>query len=191
MNVLQSFVDGRVAVLVDDLTRQEVDAVVNAANGSLLGGAGVDGAIHRVGGARILAECQEIRRTQYPEGLPAGKAVITTGGNLAARYVIHTVGPIYGQHGGQESFVLAECYRNSLALAAGRGLRSIAFPAISTGAYAYPRREAAAVASTAVEQFLKDDERLTEVRLVFFSQSDAAVFLEHQRFTNSTGRDKG
>ncbi|HEY0406819.1 MAG TPA: O-acetyl-ADP-ribose deacetylase [Pyrinomonadaceae bacterium] len=190
MKVAESFLDGRVAVLVGDLTRQEVDAVVNAANSSLLGGAGVDGAIHRAGGARILAECQEIRRAQFPDGLPAGAAVITTGGNLPARHVIHTVGPIYGQHGGQEARLLAACYQNSLALAVEHGLRSVAFPAISTGAYGYPREAAAVVASQAVERFLLDDESLAQVLLVFFSQADADVFLEHQRFTNSTRRDK-
>jgi O-acetyl-ADP-ribose deacetylase (regulator of RNase III) len=183
--VLRSFVDGRVVVLVGDLTRQEVDAVVNAANSTLLGGAGVDGAIHRAGGARILEECREIRRTEFPDGLPTGQAVITTGGQLPARFVIHTVGPIYGQHGGQEAHLLAACYRNSLLLAAKRALRSVAFPAISTGAYAYPRSEAAAVASQSVEKFLSDDERLAEVRLVFFSLNDAETFLKHQRFTNS------
>jgi len=186
----QSFLDGRVVVLVDDLTRQAVEAIVNAANASLLGGGGVDGAIHRAGGAQILAECQEIRRAQFPKGLPTGEAVITTGGQLAARHVIHTVGPIYGQHHGQEAALLAACYRNSLALAAARGLRSIAFPAISTGAFGYPRAEAAAVASAAVATFLLDDESVAETRLVFFSQSDANMFLKHQRFTNSTRWDK-
>jgi O-acetyl-ADP-ribose deacetylase len=189
MEVAQSFLDGRVVVLVDDLTRQAVEAIVNAANASLLGG-GVDGAIHRAGGAQILAECQEIRRAQFPGGLPTGEAVITTGGNLAARHVIHTVGPVYGQHNGQEAALLAACYRNSLALAAARGLRSIAFPAISTGAFGYPRAEAAAVASEAVAAFLLDDESVAEARLVFFSQSDANIFLKHQRFINSTRRDK-
>ncbi len=190
--VLQSFVDGRVVVLVGDLTRQEVDAVVNAANSTLMGGLGVDGAIHRAGGTRILEECRELRRTMFPDGLPAGKAVITTGGQLPARFVIHTVGPIYGQHGGQEAVVLAECYRSSLSLAAERGLRSIAFPAISTGAYGYPRALAAAVASRAIEEFLRDDERLAEVRLVFFARDDAEVFLKSHGFTNSgSSRAKG
>jgi O-acetyl-ADP-ribose deacetylase len=183
MEVLQSFVGGRVVVAVGDLTQAAVDAIVNAANSSLLGGAGVDGAIHRAGGAQILEECREIRRTQFPDGLPAGKAVITTGGNLAARYVIHTVGPIYGMHGGQEAAILADCYRNSLALAALEGLRSVAFPAISTGAFAYPRAEAATVASEAVAQFLKTDDRLAQVRLVFFGRDDAEMFLKHHRFS--------
>ena len=185
MEVLQSFVGGRVGVQVDDLTRQEVDAIVNAANSTLLGGGGVDGAIHRAGGARILEECRELRRTQLPDGLPAGEAVITGGGQLPARYVIHTVGPIYGHHNGREPELLARCYQNSLRLAAERGLRSIAFPSISTGAYSYPRAEAAEVASRAVEEFLLQDERLREVRLVFFAPGDAAMFLRHHRFSNS------
>lgn len=171
--------------MTGDLTRVVVDAIVNAANSSLLGGGGVDGAIHRAGGASILEECREIRRTQFPDGLPTGQAVITTGGNLPARYVIHTVGPIYGMHDGREAQLLADCYRNSLSLAAARGLRSIAFPSISTGAYAYPRAEAAAVASVAVKEFLSGDDKLAEVRLVFFSPGDANMFLKHQRFTNS------
>lgn len=182
---LQSFVGGRVVVVTGDITRQQVEAVVNAANSTLMGGAGVDGAIHRAGGARILEECREIRRTRFPDGLPAGEAVITTGGQLAARYVIHTVGPIYGQHGGREAAILARCYQNSLRLAVERGLSSIAFPAISTGAYAYPRAEAAEVASGAIEGFLKQDDSLAQVSLVFFSPGDAEVFLENHGFTNS------
>src|SRR5918997_6868969 len=105
---------GRVRVLTGDITRESVDAVVNAANSSLEGGGGVDGAIHRAGGARILEECREIRRTRLPDGLPTGEAVITTGGDLPARYVIHTVGPIYGEQRGREAELLASCYRNSL-----------------------------------------------------------------------------
>lgn len=182
---LQSFVGGRVVVVTGDITQQPVEAVVNAANSSLLGGAGVDGAIHRAGGARILEECREIRRTRFPDGLPAGEAVITTGGQLPARYVIHTVGPVYGHHGGREALILARCYQNSLRLAVEHKLRSIAFPAISTGAYSYPRAEAAAVASSAVEEFLTSDDSLAQVRLVFFAPGDAAAFLENHRFTNS------
>lgn len=185
MDVLQKFVDGRVSVLTGDLTRQDMDAVVNAANFSLLGGGGVDGAIHDAGGGRILEECREIRRTQFPDGLPAGHAVITTGGNLPARFVIHTVGPVYGMHGGREAALLAECYQNSLRLAVENSLRSIAFPAISTGAFAYPRAEAAAVASRAVEEFLVNDDSLAEVRLVFFALSDAQMFVKHQQFNIS------
>jgi O-acetyl-ADP-ribose deacetylase len=155
---------------------------VNAANGTLLGGGGVDGAIHRAGGRTILEECREIRRTQYPDGLPTGEAVITTAGNLPAKYVIHTVGPVYGRGGSDKAELLAACYRNSLALAVTKGLASIVFPAISTGVYAYPQAEAATVASRAIEQFLRNDRTLKEVRLVFFSGADAELFLGGQVF---------
>src|SRR5712691_10784190 len=109
----KTFLNGRVRVLVGDITKQDVDAIVNAANSTLMGGAGVDGAIHRAGGPAILEECREIRRTRYPDGLPTGEAVITTGGNLPALYVIHTVGPIYREHGVKEAELLANCYHNS------------------------------------------------------------------------------
>ena len=181
--MIETFLDGRVRVLVGDITRERADAVVNAANSTLLGGGGVDGAIHRVGGGKILEECREIRRKIYPEGLPTGEAVITTAGNLPARYVIHTVGPIYGMQDGREAELLAACYRNSLALAAEHALASIAFPSISTGAFSYPRAEAAQVSSQAIEEFLKSEEHLIEeVRLLFFQQRDAEDFLRHQRF---------
>jgi O-acetyl-ADP-ribose deacetylase len=159
-----------------------VAAVVNAANSTLMGGGGVDGAIHRAGGASILEECREIRRTQYPAGLPTGEAVITGGGLLPARFVIHTVGPVYGREGGREAELLAASYRNSLALAAARSLGSVAFPSISTGAFGYPRAEAAAVASRAVEEFLSGDGTVGEVRLVFFSKGDMEVFLSNHQF---------
>jgi O-acetyl-ADP-ribose deacetylase (regulator of RNase III) len=178
----QSFLGGRVRVLVGDLTREAVDAVVNAANYTLLGGGGVDGAIHRVGGPQILEECREIRRTLLPDGLPTGDAVMTTAGLLPARYVIHTVGPIYGRHGGREALLLASCYRNSLLLAAEHALTSIAFPSISTGAFGYPKAEAAAVASRAVAEFLGHETTIREVRLVFFSPTDLRAFLQHHKF---------
>lgn len=176
------FLGGRVRVVVGDITAQEVDAIVNAANSSLLGGGGVDGAIHSAGGTTIKEECEEIRRTLYPGGLPAGEAVITTGGRLPARRVIHTVGPVYGQAGGREAELLAACYRNSLALAVRHGLLTLAFPAISTGVYGYPAGEAAAVSSAAVGEFLKADGSVREVRLVFFSQQGAEAFLSNHRF---------
>lgn len=179
---LETFLNGRVKVLVGDLTRQSVDALVNAANSFLLGGGGVDGAIHGAGGPAILEECRAIRRNLYPEGLPTGEAVMTTGGLLPARYVIHTVGPIYGAHKGEEPQLLAACYRNSLQLANRHALSSIAFPAISTGAFYYPRHEAAAVSSGAIKAFLENDDKLREVRLVFFEPSDAKMFLSHHRF---------
>lgn len=168
--------------LVGDITREDVDAVVNAANSTLLGGGGVDGAIHRAGGPRILEECREIRRTLLPDGLPTGEAVITGGGLLPARFVIHTVGPIYGRHGGREAEMLASCYRNSLRLAAGRGLSTVAFPSVSTGAFGYPLAEAAAVASSAVADFLAGETSVQEVRLVFFSPGDLKLFLRSHKF---------
>ena len=178
----QTFVNGRVRVIVGDITRQDIDAIVNAANLSLFGGGGVDGAIHRAGGPTILEECREIRRTLYPQGLPTGEAVITTAGELPAQYVIHTVGPMYGKHKGRESELLAACYRNSLMLAAKHSLESIAFPAISTGVYGYPRDEAAAVVSRAVQEFLAADDLLKEIRMVFFQPGDAGIFLRKQKF---------
>lgn len=176
------FAGGRVRVLLGDITHQEVDAIVNAANSTLLGGGGVDGAIHRVGGPLILAQCREIRRVLYPSGLPAGESVITAAGELPAQYVIHTVGPIYGRHQGQESKVLYACYKSAMNLALRHSLHSIAFPAISTGVYGYPREEAAAVASQAIQEFLNADDSINEVRLVFFQKSDVRVFLAHQEF---------
>jgi O-acetyl-ADP-ribose deacetylase (regulator of RNase III) len=183
--ILETFLSGRVLVLVGDITAQDVDAIVNAANSTLLGGGGVDGAIHRKGGPRILAECKEIRRTRYPDGLPTGEVVLTTGGLLAARHVIHTVGPIRRPGREPDAPMLAACYRNSLALAASHGFRSIAFPAISTGVYGYPRHLAAPVVSDTIESALAVDAVVKEVRLVFFQADDARVFLENQRFTGS------
>ena len=178
----QSFLDGRVLVVVGDITQQRVTAIVNAANSTLLGGGGVDGAIHRVGGPQILNECEQIRKTIYPQGLPTGETVITTGGDLPAQYVIHTVGPIYGENRGREAELLAACYQNSLVLASEHRVDSIAFPSISTGAYGYPRHEAAAISSQTIENFLSADQVIKEVRLVFFQQSDAGTFLKNQRF---------
>ncbi|HKR61031.1 MAG TPA: O-acetyl-ADP-ribose deacetylase, partial [Pyrinomonadaceae bacterium] len=160
------FLEGRLVAVIGDITQQQVDAIVNAANSTLLGGGGVDGAIHRAGGPRILEECREIRRTQFPHGLPTGEAVITTGGNLYAKHVIHTVGPIYGRHDGNEGALLSKCYRNSLTLAASHSLSSIAFPSISTGVYGYPKPEAAAVASQAIESFLSRTNQIQHVTLV-------------------------
>ena len=182
MEVLKSFLAGKVLVKVGDLTKENVDAIVNAANGTLLGGGGVDGAIHRAGGPEILKECKEIRRVQYPDGLPTGRAVITTAGKMPAKHVIHTVGPVYGRGGKDKAELLAACYRNSLALAAENGLKTIAFPAISTGIYGYPLDEAAQVSSQAIQQFLSSNASPQEVRLVFFSPSDAETFLKNHSF---------
>jgi O-acetyl-ADP-ribose deacetylase len=181
--ILKSFLSERVIVLLGDITMQRVDAVVNAANRSLLGGGGVDGAIHSSGGPRILEECREIRRRRFPDGLPTGEAVLTIGGDLAARYVIHTVGPMRGPDPTRDAELLAACYRNSLALAGENCLCSIAFPAISTGIFGYPRDEAARVASETIESVLTKDTPVNEVRLVFFESLDARVFLQHHRFS--------
>jgi O-acetyl-ADP-ribose deacetylase (regulator of RNase III) len=179
MEELKRLLNGRVIVKVGDITREDADAIVNAANSSLLGGGGVDGAIHRNGGPNILKECKEIRKTQYPDGLPTGQAVITTGGKLKAKYVIHTVGPVYGRGGEDKKELLASCYRSSLDLAKEKGLATVAFPAISTGVYGYPHEEAARVSSRAIETFLGGDSSIREVRLVFFGQNDADTFLRN------------
>ena len=181
-SIEKTFLNGRVVVLVGDLTQQHVSALVNAANWTLLGGGGVDGVIHRVGGPAIRQECQKVRETQYPDGLPTGKAVATTAGNLPADYVIHTVGPIYGRDTENQANLLADCYRNSLALAASLHLSSVAFPSISTGAFGYPRDEAAGVASRAIKESLSRDSSVSEIRLVFFLKNDARVFLQFQNF---------
>jgi O-acetyl-ADP-ribose deacetylase (regulator of RNase III) len=183
MDLSRTFLNGRVLIKVGDITKENVDAVVNAANGTLMGGGGVDGAIHRAGGPAVLAACKEIRRAQYPDGLPTGEAVITTAGKMKAQHVIHTVGPVYGRGGKDKAELLAACYRNSLVLAAENGLSSIAFPAISTGVYGYPLEEAATVSSRAIEQFLSTDNSIKEVRLVFFGAGDAEVFLKNHAFT--------
>ena len=159
-----------------DITRQETDAIVNAANSSLMGGGGVDGAIHCAGGLAILEECKKIRSERGP--LPAGQAVITTGGNLKARFVIHTVGPIWHGGGSGEPELLASAYRESLKLAVENGLSSVSFPSISTGAYGYPVEMAAKVALEAVISFLKEDASLAEVVFVLF---DAKAYETYAR----------
>lgn len=183
MNVLRSFLTGTVIVKVGDITKENVDAIVNAANGTLMGGGGVDGAIHRAGGPEILKECKEIRRIHHPDGLPTGQAVITTAGRMPAKHVIHTVGPVYGHGGKDKAELLAACYHNSLSLAVESGLKTIAFPAISTGIYGYPLHEAARVSSQTIQQFLSSNTSLREIRLVFFSPSDAETFLKNHAFT--------
>jgi O-acetyl-ADP-ribose deacetylase len=161
-----------------DITHIEADAIVNAANSTLFGGGGVDGAIHRKGGPKILEECKKIRATEWPDGLPTGQAVITPGGNLKAKHVIHTVGPVW--HGGfhEEAKLLRQAYRNSLKLAVSKGSRTVAFPSISTGAYGYPTEEASIVALKAVEDFLENEDRLERVTFVLFSQQDFDIYSE-------------
>lgn len=180
--IIKSFLNGRVVVKVGDITDEQTDAVVNAANWTLLGGGGVDGAIHDRGGNAILEACREIRAREYPEGLPTGDAVVTTGGNLFANYVIHTVGPIYGMNDGLDCELLERAYRNPLLRAFELGLRSVSFPSISTGAFYYPKHEAAQVSSKAIQDFLKDHPNPEVVFLVFFDHSDAAMFTRHQVF---------
>lgn len=160
-----------------DITEQQVDAIVNAANSTLLGGGGVDGAIHRRGGPQILEECKRIRASSHREGLPTGEAVSTTGGALAARRVIHTVGPIWRGGHAQEADLLANAYRNSLRVAAEEGLRTIAFPSISTGAYGYPAERAAQVAlHTVADEIRTHPDVFAEVRFVLFSQDILATY---------------
>lgn len=178
----QNFLNGRVIVKTGDITAQEVDAIVNAANSSLLGGGGVDGAIHRAGGPAILEECRKIREEQFPQGLPTGEAVITRGGNLKAPHVIHTVGPIWKGGSADEETKLANCYRNSLQIAAAQKLSTIAFPAISTGVYGYPPSLAAKVSSKTVAQFLQKEQTPNRVTFIFFSPADMNLFLDNCLF---------
>ncbi len=179
---MKEYLNGRVAVTVGDITREKVDAIVNAANSSLMGGGGVDGAIHRAGGPAILAECRTIRKDAYPNGLPTGQAAATTAGNLPAKYVIHTVGPVW--HGGtaDEAKLLGDCYTNSLRIAVENGCQTVAFPAISTGVYGYPKKDAAVVSSSAVKEFLDDEVLLSKVIFVFFSEGDAETFISENVF---------
>jgi O-acetyl-ADP-ribose deacetylase (regulator of RNase III) len=162
----------RLAFVQGDITAQEVDAIVNAANGSLLGGGGVDGAIHRAGGPEILEACRDVRRTDYPDGLPTGLAVATTAGDLRARWVIHTVGPVY-QRERDPASLLARCHVSSLRVADELGARTVAFPAISTGVYGYPLHEAAAVAVTAVRDA---ETEVEEVRFVLFGEEAFQIY---------------
>lgn len=161
----------KLTVVVDDITRQDVDAIVNAANSSLLGGGGVDGAIHRAAGPRLVEACRKLH------GCETGDAKITPGFNLKARYVIHTVGPVY--HGGhdREPEKLASCYRRSLEVGKAAGVKTIAFPSISTGAYGYPKEAAAAVAWRTVKEFVNNDPSCyDEVRFVLYSSADLPLW---------------
>lgn len=155
-----------------DITRQTTEAIVNAANSSLRGGGGVDGAIHRAGGSKILEECQKIG------GCPAGEAVITTGGNLKTKYVIHTVGPIWSGGNAGEEETLTRAYQNSLALASKKGIRTLSFPSISTGAYGYPIREASKVALNTIANYIKNHPEIEKVVVVLFSEKDFHIYQE-------------
>ena len=165
-----------IEVLHGDITEQAVDAIVNAANGSLMGGGGVDGAIHRAGGPAILEECKRVRANQYPDGLPTGQAVATTAGDLPARWVIHTVGPVYAKSE-DRSGLLTSCHVKSLRVADELGAHSVAFPAISTGVYGYPLDEAAPLALAAVRDA---DTRVQEVRFVLFDERALRAFRSAQ-----------
>lgn len=163
----------RIDLVLGDITKERVDAIVNAANSRLLGGGGVDGAIHAAGGPQILAECRALRETRYPGGLPPGDAVATTAGDLAARWVIHTVGPVWSASE-DTSRVLASAYRRSLEVAEGLGATSVAFPAISTGVFGWPVEPAAGIAVAAVRQHPARSVRL--VRFVLFGQGTYDAF---------------
>jgi O-acetyl-ADP-ribose deacetylase (regulator of RNase III) len=162
----------KITFLLGDITEQDVDAIVNAANHTLMGGGGVDGAIHRRGGPEILAECKELRESRYPDGLPTGQAVATTAGRLTARWVIHTVGPTYAESK-DKSQLLADCFRNSLRIADELGAAVVAFPAISTGVYRWPLDDAARIALATVRA---SDTQVNEVRFVLFDQTAYDVF---------------
>lgn len=157
-----------------DITEQTVDAVVNAANSTLLGGGGVDGAIHREGGPDILAECRDLRASQYGRGLPTGHAVATTAGRLPARWVIHTVGPVWSQHE-DRSGLLASCYRESLRVARELGARSVAFPAVSTGVYGWPLDDGA---RTALRTVREEGGDFDEIRFVLFDRHAYDAFAQ-------------
>lgn len=161
-----------ISLVQGDITEQQVDAVVNAANSSLLGGGGVDGAIHRRGGSAILAECQELRNGRYPDGLPTGEAVATTAGDLPARWVIHTVGPVYAKSE-DRSELLASCYRRSLQVADELGAQTVAFPAVSAGVYGWPLDDAARIALRTVASAPTS---VQEARFVLFSAEILAAF---------------
>jgi O-acetyl-ADP-ribose deacetylase len=170
--------DATLELINGDLTEIEADAIVNAANSTLLGGGGVDGTIHRRGGPKILEECKRIRATEWPDGLPTGYAVITSGGNLKAKHVIHTVGPIWRGGFYEEAKLLKQAYRSSLKLAVANGLKTIAFPSISTGAYGYPVEEASHIAIGAVREYLEKEDMLKRVSFVLFSERDFEVYLK-------------
>ncbi len=161
----------RIELVMGDITLEDADAIVNAANSRLAGGGGVDGAIHRAGGPTIMEECRKIG------GCPTGSAVITSGGRLKARFVIHTVGPVYRGGGRGEAELLARAYRSSLEIARDRALQTMAFPSISTGVYGYPVKEASRIALKTVYEFLKTNDMPSLVRFLLFSQSDLETYM--------------
>jgi O-acetyl-ADP-ribose deacetylase (regulator of RNase III) len=166
----------RISLIKGDITKLEVDAIVNAANSSLLGGGGVDGAIHRAGGSQILEECIAIRKKQG--GCRTGEAVITSGGLLKAKYVIHTVGPVWNGGSNDEDRLLANCYINSLKLAEENGIKTIAFPNISTGVYRFPKDRAARIAVKTVKDYLDENESIEKVIFVCFDEENYKLYSE-------------
>lgn len=161
----------QIHILRDDITRRQVDAIVNAANSTLLGGGGVDGAIHRAAGPELLQECRKLG------GCRTGDAKITGGHHLPARHVIHTVGPVFGEEQGREAELLAGCYRQCLRLAAEHGCKSIAFPSISTGAYSYPLTDASRIALNTIREFIRDHpDALEAIEIVTFSERDQHIY---------------
>ncbi len=166
--------DPRIKLIQGDITKLNVEAIVNAANSSLLGGGGVDGAIHRVGGPDILEACKVIRNRHG--GCPTGEAVLTAAGKLPARYVIHTVGPVWNGGQNNEAILLANCYRNSLLLAVANGIKVLAFPSISTGVYRFPKEPAAKIAIGEVTQFLANSESILQVNFVCFDEENYRIY---------------
>ena len=167
----------KIIIKTGDITKEKVCAIVNAANGSLLGGGGVDGAIHRAGGPKILEACKKVRKEIYPDGLPTGEAVATDSGNLAAKYVIHTVGPIYHKCGESCAELLASCYKNALNIAVELGCKEVAFPAISTGIYGYPKEKAACIAYNVAKDFLEEKNSM-KITFIFHNSEDKTLFLK-------------
>lgn len=166
----------RIQCIQGDITTLEADAIVNAANNSLMGGGGVDGAIHKAGGPQILEECMAIRKRQG--GCPTGEAVITTGGSLKAKFVIHAVGPVWTGNNEEEEKLLASAYRNSLTLAVGNTVKTIVFPNISTGIYRFPKKRAAEIAIHEVTDFLNKDESLQQVIFCCFDDENYKIYCE-------------
>ena len=174
---MYKYKDTVIKVFKGDITEEKSDAIVNAANNTLLGGGGVDGAIHRKGGRLILDQCKKIG------GCPTGEARITTGGDLPSKYVIHTVGPIYGAHGGREGDLLYSAYFNSLKLALDYNLKSLSFPSISTGAYGYPIEEAVKIVIKATKDFLDSNEGIEEINFILFSDDNLKVYTDYFNLT--------
>ncbi len=175
---MTAIIDTRINLVLGDITEQKTDAIVNAANPTLMGGGGVDGAIHKKGGPAILEECKIIRKTKWTEGLPAGEAVFTSGGRLNAKIVIHTVGPVWKGGGTGEPELLANAYRNGLFLALKLGVKTISFPSISTGAYGFPVEKASRIAIRTVLDFLRENNGIDKVYFVLHSRHDLMVYEE-------------